>query len=159
VLAHAMGVWVVLSHALVFRPRSIGWSWRADHPSLRGWCIRDGQSPGADAPGETVLRALAYQVVWSWQPSSPGARRALVKMSRTTQEARQVFRKQIVGRPIVENDHGSFLLEQIMRIDLRDRLREVSARALVLLGARTRWGLLEARGDAFGVVRALLKGA
>jgi proline iminopeptidase len=145
VLAHSMGVWVALNYALAYpealeqlvlaggspvSPRLVP---RAMARALGPWRL-----------ARTIVQQLIYVVVWSWRASSPGARRALVKLSQITQEGRREFRDQIASRPIVDNEDGPELLKEALRCDLRERLRDVTAPTLVLYGSK----------DALGVVGA-----
>lgn len=145
VLAHSMGVWVALKYALA-------------HPEPLDQLVLVGGSPVSPrlVPGamaralgplrlaRTMLQQFTYVAAWSWRASSPGARRALVKLSQITQEGRREFRDQIASRPIIDNEDGPHLLKEVLRIDLRERLRDVTARTLVLYGSK----------DAMGVVGA-----
>jgi pimeloyl-ACP methyl ester carboxylesterase len=145
VLAHSMGVWVALNYALAY-------------PEALDQLVLVGGSPVsprlvpramARALGplrlvRTTLQQITHVAAWSWRASSPGARRALVKLSQITQEGRREFRDQIASRPIIDNEDGPQLLKEALRIDLRERLRDVTAPTLVLYGSK----------DAMGVVGA-----
>jgi proline iminopeptidase len=145
VLAHSMGVWVALNFALTYPEGSdqlvlVGGS--PVSPRLVPRAMARALGPLRVA--RTTLLQSIYVVAWSWRASSPGARRALVKLSQITQEGRREFRDQIASRPIIDNENGSQLFNEVLRSDLRERLRDVSARTLVLYGTK----------DAMGVVGA-----
>ena len=145
ILAHSMGVWVALTYALSY-PASVN-----RLVLVGGSPVSPRLVPKAMAKAlgpvrlvRTVVQSVLYQTVWSWRSSTPGARRALVKLSQITQEGRREFRDEILSRPIIDNDDGPYLLKLNMSIDLWNRLDEVTARTLVLYGSK----------DAMGVVGA-----
>jgi proline iminopeptidase len=136
-VAHSMGVWVALTFAL-------------SHPDSLDRLTLVGGSPvsprrvpramaralGLPRAAKVSLQTLWFLALWSWRSSSAGARRSLVRISQTTQEGKREFRNLIQGRPILDNDDGSYLLRENMSVDLRSQLPAISCRTLVIYGTR-----------------------
>ncbi len=144
-VAHSMGVWVALTFAL-------------SHPQSLDRLVLVGGSPvsprlvpramtralGLRRVAKVSLQGLWFLARWSWRSSAPGARRSLVRMSQTTQEGNREFRNRIMSRPILDNDDGTCLLQENLRVDLRRHLPDVGCRTLVVYGTRDAMALVGA---------------
>ena len=136
VLGHSMGVWMALTFALRY-PASIGRLVLVGGSPVSPRLVPKemAKALGPVRLMRTIFHGLAYQAMWSWRSSEPGARKSLVRLSQITEEGRREFREQVSSRPIIDNEDAPHLLKQNMSIDLRPRLPEVATRTLVLYGS------------------------
>jgi proline iminopeptidase len=141
VIAHSMGGFVALHHAL-------------RHPGACGRLALVGVTPcGAAKPmAMPTLRALGvartakafgaalrFLLLWSWR--KPSARRTALMYGAmsVTQEARPALRALVAAahpEVPVDNDNSRSLMWAMGSLDLRSQLHEIRCPALVLYGAR-----------------------
>jgi pimeloyl-ACP methyl ester carboxylesterase len=146
-LAHSMGVWVVLAFAI-------------QHPESLNRLVLLGGTPlaptrmpiqmmkalGARRVARLTALQANYVVRWSWRPSTIGATDALMHMSRIAQEGRPEHREAISHRPIAQdNANAEVLVKETMTVDYVPQLPSIDAPALVIFGTRDAMAVAGAR--------------
>jgi proline iminopeptidase len=146
-LAHSMGVWVVLAFAI-------------QHPESLNRLVLLGGTPLAPTRMQLqMMKALGprrvarlsalhanYVVRWSWRPSTTGATDALMHMSRIAQEGRPKDRTAIAHRPIAQdNVNAEILVKETMTVDYVQQLPSIDAPTLVIFGTRDAMAVAGAR--------------
>jgi pimeloyl-ACP methyl ester carboxylesterase len=137
VLAHSMGVMVVLHFALRHRAsvrRIVLVGGSPISAKLMPWSMMRSLGPARLA--QLLVRGLVYVIAWSWRPASPGRNHALLALSRVTGESRRELRRPMPHVPLSENDNTRRLQREFLRTDTTDVLDEIDRPTLVLYGDR-----------------------
>lgn len=141
VLAHSMGGFVALHHALRHPQRCERLALIATTPcgAFGPMAIPTLRALGPLRTAKALAAALRFLAWWSWRPPSPQRTRAMYAPMAVTQEARPALRAKVAAaHPELpaDNDNASHLLQAMGSLDLRHALSRVRCPVLVLYGSR-----------------------